>query len=146
MVLERSIFQHDLRPGHLDDAVETRVLAPVAGISLLSALAAVPLSAHHAFAAEFEANRPAKFEATVKRMLWSRPDLCGRKEIGWDGRGEGRRRVLRTSRLFWANLLGGPKKAPPYVLFGPALHAIYWIVNHQVSRGVNTEYTLLPSE
>ncbi len=35
--------------------------------------AAVPLWAHHAFAAEFDASKPIKFRATVVKMLWINP-------------------------------------------------------------------------
>ena len=53
--------------------MKTRCVAVVAATSLLLALAAAPLLAHHAFAAEFDANRPVKFKATVKKMLWVNP-------------------------------------------------------------------------
>src|SRR5512134_2591062 len=43
----------------------------VAGIGLL--LAAVPVIAHHSFAAEFDANRPVKLRGTVTKMEWINP-------------------------------------------------------------------------
>jgi hypothetical protein len=43
----------------------------VAAISL--ALAAVPLRAHHAFSAEFDADKPLKLEGTVSKTEWINP-------------------------------------------------------------------------
>jgi len=37
------------------------------------ALAAAPLSAHHAFAAEFDSSQPIKLEGTIARMEWINP-------------------------------------------------------------------------
>lgn len=45
----------------------------VVGFGVLTAAAPVSLSAHHAFSAEFDANKPVKFEATVARMEWINP-------------------------------------------------------------------------
>ena len=45
----------------------------VAGAALLLSMLAVPALAHHAFNAEFDANKPVKFKGTVTRMLWVNP-------------------------------------------------------------------------
>lgn len=48
----------------------------VAGAGLCIALVQAPVSAHHAFAAEFDANQPVRFEnATVTRMEWVNPHV-----------------------------------------------------------------------
>ena len=44
-----------------------------AGIVVLLILAAVPVFAHHAFASEFDANKPVKFRGTVTKMEWINP-------------------------------------------------------------------------
>jgi hypothetical protein len=53
--------------------MHTKRFAVVAGISVFLALSAEPLSAHHAFASEFDAKRPVKFKGTVTKMLWVNP-------------------------------------------------------------------------
>src|SRR4029453_16528923 len=50
--------------------------AAVFAAGLMLILRATPLSAHHAFAAEFDASKPVKFErATVTRMEWVNPHV-----------------------------------------------------------------------
>lgn len=51
--------------------MRTKLAVGLAGVGLL--LAAVPLLAHHAFAAEFDANRPLKLQGTVTKMEWINP-------------------------------------------------------------------------
>ena len=62
----------------------------VFGAGLLLALAAAPLAAHHAFAAEFDANKPVKFDrATVTRMEWVNPHVWIHVDVAWpDGKVE----------------------------------------------------------
>ena len=49
----------------------TRVIAGLAVV--LVALAAAPVVAHHAFSAEFDADRPLKLEGEVTRVEWINP-------------------------------------------------------------------------
>ena len=48
-----------------------KLAVAVAGVGLL--VAAVPVVAHHAFSAEFDANRPVQIRGTVTRMEWINP-------------------------------------------------------------------------
>jgi Family of unknown function (DUF6152) len=50
------------------------VVAVVAGFGLCLA-AAASLSAHHAFAAEFDANKPVTMKGTVTKMEWVNPHV-----------------------------------------------------------------------
>ena len=47
----------------------------VACVSVVLAGTAGSVSAHHAFAAEFDAARPVNFEGTVTRMEWTNPHV-----------------------------------------------------------------------
>jgi hypothetical protein len=50
-----------------------RVLAGILVFSLLVILAATPMIAHHAFASEFDANKPVKLSGTVTKVEWENP-------------------------------------------------------------------------
>jgi len=51
--------------------MKTTVAVVFAAGALL--LAAVPVSAHHAFSAEFDTDKPIKFKGTVTKMEWINP-------------------------------------------------------------------------
>src|SRR5215467_13286095 len=53
--------------------MQTRLSVSSAALVLVLALAVRPASAHHAFAAEFDAKRPIKLRGTVTKMEWINP-------------------------------------------------------------------------
>ena len=53
----------------------TKLAVVIAVAGLFVTVAALRLSAHHAFAAEFDAKKPVKFEGTVTKMQWTNPHV-----------------------------------------------------------------------
>jgi hypothetical protein len=50
-----------------------RTRLTVAVVSVAGLLAAVPVVAHHSFAAEYDANKPIKLTGTVTKIEWTNP-------------------------------------------------------------------------
>ena len=55
--------------------MRTKLAVAIAVFGLFLSAATVPLLAHHAFAAEFDAKKPVKFEGTVTKMEWTNPHV-----------------------------------------------------------------------
>ncbi len=55
--------------------MRTKIVVALAGCALGLALADASGSAHHAFAAEFDANKPVKMKGTVTKMEWLNPHV-----------------------------------------------------------------------
>ena len=53
--------------------MRTRLAVAVAGLGLFLMGTGASLLAHHAFAAEFDANKPVNFKGTVTKMEWINP-------------------------------------------------------------------------
>ena len=55
--------------------MRARLLAGLAGAGLAVVGMVVPLAAHHAFSAEFDANKPIAFEGSVTEVEWINPHV-----------------------------------------------------------------------
>jgi hypothetical protein len=55
--------------------MRTKLVVAVAGLALSLVVTAVSLSAHHAFAAEFDASKPLTLKGTVTKMEWTNPHV-----------------------------------------------------------------------
>ena len=55
--------------------MRSKLAVVAAGTGALLVLAAVPVVAHHAFAAEFDSNKPFKVTATVTKVEWVNPHV-----------------------------------------------------------------------
>jgi hypothetical protein len=55
--------------------MRSKIIVVLAGLALGLTAAAVSVSAHHAFAAEFDANKPVTMKGTVTKMEWLNPHV-----------------------------------------------------------------------
>ena len=55
--------------------MRTKLAVAAAGMGVFLVVTAVSLSAHHAFAAEFDANKPVTMKGTVTAMEWVNPHV-----------------------------------------------------------------------
>ena len=55
--------------------MRTKLIVALGGLAVLLAGTAASVSAHHAFAAEFDANNPVNFKGTLTRVEWVNPHV-----------------------------------------------------------------------
>ena len=60
------------------------VVVAVGGIGLWLTGTAAPVEAHHAFAAEFDADRPVEFSGTVTKVEWVNPHVWIHMDVNLD--------------------------------------------------------------
>src|SRR6202163_3397110 len=57
----------------VENPMRTKLGVVTSGLALTLLGTAGPASAHHAFAAEFDANKPVNFKGTITKMEWTNP-------------------------------------------------------------------------
>ena len=65
--------------------MRTKLTFVVAGVAALVVVTPRPAPAHHAFSAEFDADRPIHLEGTVKKMEWINPHAWVHVEVATPG-------------------------------------------------------------
>jgi hypothetical protein len=55
--------------------MRTKLAMGLVGMGLVLIAAAASVRAHHAFAAEFDANKPVAFKGTITKMEWTNPHV-----------------------------------------------------------------------
>jgi hypothetical protein len=72
----RSYVEADLQvPLRRLNPMRTKLVVVIAGSGLFLLITAASLSAHHAFAAEFDASKPVTMKGTVTKMEWINPHV-----------------------------------------------------------------------
>src|SRR5688572_23059709 len=88
MVIEQTARQSAEKTGRMSSMM-TRLMAIGVGTALSLAIAGAPVAAHHAFAAEFDANKPLTMKGTVTKMEWLNPHVWLHMDVkGPDGKVE----------------------------------------------------------